>query len=59
MYESAEVLATFFGVTSGEVLDAYAPKRHLSGFERGYQEPITHGQAMELIKDAEEVAKNV
>jgi len=53
-----EVLAEFFGVTEEEVLDAYAPKRHLTARERGYTEPITWGQMFKMKDDANEVRRN-
>ena len=50
-----EVLAEFFGVSEEEVLDSYAPKRHLSMHKRGYPEPITWGQMFKMQEDAEEI----
>ena len=53
-----EVLAEFLGVTEDEILDFYAPKRHLTPGERGYSEPITFGQMFKMKEDADEIRGN-
>ena len=56
--DNVKILAEFYGVSEEEVLDAYAPKRHLTPGERGYTEPITWGQMYKIMEDAQEVIKN-